>query len=33
MLIARLGEEEGVARAGALLADWVGSELITGVEV
>jgi hypothetical protein len=32
MLIAELGEAEGVAKAGALLADWIGSELITGLE-
>jgi hypothetical protein len=32
MLIKRLGEDEGVARAGALLADWIGSELISGVD-
>lgn len=31
-LVARLGEEEGVAKAGALLANWLGSELIVGVE-
>jgi hypothetical protein len=32
-LVDRLGEDEGVARAGALLANWVGSELITGATV
>ncbi|WP_395404434.1 putative DNA-binding domain-containing protein [Pseudoduganella sp. UC29_106] len=32
MLITRLGEEQGVAKAGELLADWIGSELVTGVE-
>jgi hypothetical protein len=29
-LVERLGEDEGVARAGALLAHWIGSELVTG---
>jgi hypothetical protein len=32
MLIAELGEAEGVAKAGALLADWISSELITGLD-
>lgn len=32
MLIARLGDDAGVARAGALLADWIGGELITGID-
>lgn len=32
MLVARLGEAEGAARAGALLASWLRSELIVGVE-
>lgn len=32
LLVERLGEEQGIASAGALLADWLGSELITGVE-
>jgi hypothetical protein len=32
MLVDRLGEVDGVAKAGALLADWVGSELVTGIE-
>jgi hypothetical protein len=32
MLVARLGEQDGVARAGALLASWLGSELIIDVE-
>jgi hypothetical protein len=32
LLVERLGEEQGVASAGALLADWLASELITGVE-
>lgn len=32
MLIDELGEADGVARAGALLADWIGSELITGLD-
>ncbi len=31
-LVARIGDEPGVARAGALLAGWIGGELITGVE-
>ncbi|WP_020653072.1 HvfC/BufC N-terminal domain-containing protein [Massilia niastensis] len=31
MLVGRLGEDEGIARAGALLADWIGAELITGI--
>jgi len=30
-LVDRLGEEAGVARAGALLADWLGSGIVTGV--
>lgn len=30
-LVGRLGEEAGVAQAGALLADWIGSELVVGV--
>jgi hypothetical protein len=30
-LVARLGEEQGVAKAGELLAGWIGSELIVGV--
>lgn len=29
LLAARLGEDEGVARAGALLADWIGAGLVT----
>lgn len=32
MLIARFGEDAGVAKAGALLADWIGSELITSID-
>jgi hypothetical protein len=32
MLVARLGEQEGVAKAGALLATWLGSELIISVD-
>ncbi|MNY78900.1 hypothetical protein D3C86_2193280 [compost metagenome] len=32
MLIDELGEAEGVAKAGALLADWIASELITGLD-
>jgi hypothetical protein len=31
-LAGRLGEEEGIARAGALLANWIGAGLVTGVE-
>ena len=31
MLVERLGAEEGVAQAGAQLADWIGSELLTRV--
>lgn len=31
-LVERIGEEQGIASAGAMLADWLGSELITGVE-
>lgn len=31
LLVERLGEEQGIASAGAMLADWLGSELITGV--
>lgn len=30
-LVERLGEEEGIGRAGELLAGWVGSELVVGV--
>lgn len=32
LLVERLGEEQGIASAGGLLADWLGSELITGVD-
>lgn len=32
LLVERLGEEQGVASTGAMLADWLASELITGVE-
>jgi hypothetical protein len=32
LLVDRLGEDDGVARAGALLANWLVSELIIGVE-
>ncbi|MFJ3482485.1 putative DNA-binding domain-containing protein [Pseudomonas sp. NPDC090202] len=32
MLVEQLGESEGVAKAGELLANWLGSELITGVD-
>ena len=31
-LVERLGEAEGVARAGELLANWLASELITGID-
>jgi hypothetical protein len=31
LLVARLGADAGVARAGALLADWIASELLTRV--
>ena len=31
LLVERLGEEQGIASAGAMLADWLGSDLITGV--
>ncbi|SDD03854.1 hypothetical protein SAMN05428966_10354 [Massilia sp. PDC64] len=30
-LVDRLGADDGVARAGALLADWIGNELLTRV--
>ncbi|WP_250901872.1 MULTISPECIES: DNA-binding domain-containing protein [unclassified Dyella] len=30
-LIERLGEEPGIARAGQLLADWIGSGIVVGV--
>lgn len=32
LLVERLGEEQGIHCAGAMLADWLGSELITGVD-
>jgi hypothetical protein len=32
-LVERLGEDAGVAKAGALLANWIGSELVTGAVV
>ncbi|MGW8389930.1 HvfC/BufC family peptide modification chaperone [Pseudoduganella sp. HUAS MS19] len=32
LLVERVGEEQGIASAGAMLADWLGSELITGVD-
>jgi hypothetical protein len=32
MLVARLGESEGVAKAGSLLAEWIASELITSID-
>jgi len=31
LLVERLGEEQGIASAGAMLADWLGSDLVTGV--
>ena len=31
-LVERLGETEGVAKAGELLANWLASELITGID-
>lgn len=31
MLADRLGEEAGIARAGSLLADWLGTGIVTGV--
>jgi hypothetical protein len=31
MLARRLGEEQGLARAGALLAGWIGSGMLTGI--
>lgn len=31
LLVDRLGEEQGIAKAGSLLAEWVAAELITGV--
>ncbi|GAB2884397.1 hypothetical protein GCM10027093_19220 [Paraburkholderia jirisanensis] len=32
LLVERLGEADGIARAGALLAGWLGNELISGVD-
>lgn len=32
MLVARLGDDDGVARAGALLAGWLGSELLVNID-
>jgi hypothetical protein len=32
MLVERLGDTDGIARAGALLAQWLGGELIVGAE-
>jgi hypothetical protein len=32
LLVGQLGESAGVAKAGALLADWIAHELITGVD-
>lgn len=32
LLVERLGEAEGVAKSGELLANWLGSELIIGVD-
>lgn len=31
LLAERLGEEAGIARAGAMLADWIGAGLVTGL--
>lgn len=31
LLVERLGEQAGVAEAGALLADWIGSEVVVGL--
>lgn len=33
MLVERLGEDDGIARAGALLASWLGSALIARIEI
>ncbi|QUN32438.1 putative DNA-binding domain-containing protein (plasmid) [Cupriavidus sp. KK10] len=32
-LVERLGEDDGIARAGALLGNWLGSDLIARIEV
>ncbi len=32
MLVERLGDADGIARAGALLGGWLGSELIIGIK-
>ncbi|WP_343730481.1 DNA-binding domain-containing protein [Duganella sp.] len=32
-LVAQCGEQDGIARAGALLAQWLAAELITGIDV
>ena len=32
MLVARLGEAAGIAKAGDLLAQWLGSDIITGID-
>jgi len=32
MLVDRLGEADAIAKAGALLAGWLGNELIAGVD-
>ncbi|NVM76696.1 hypothetical protein FHW83_002497 [Duganella sp. SG902] len=32
-LVAERGEQEGITQAGALLAQWLGAELITGIDV
>lgn len=32
MLVAQLGESDGVAKTGSLLGEWIGSELITGID-
>jgi hypothetical protein len=32
VLVERLGDADGIAKAGAMLAEWLGSELIVGVD-
>ncbi|MFJ3007464.1 putative DNA-binding domain-containing protein [Pseudomonas fluorescens] len=32
LLVERLGEEQGISKSGELLASWLASELITGIE-
>ncbi|WP_455286883.1 hypothetical protein [Cupriavidus necator] len=32
MLVDRLGEDDGVGRAGALLASWLGNALVARIE-